>query len=201
MTISAVFFDVGGVLLTNGWDRHCRRRVVDQFGVDWEEFRDRHDFVAEYFETGKMELEEYLTRTLFYRPREFTREEFVAAMKAASQELPGSLDVVRDLHDTGVFLATLNNESRELNEHRIETFGLRSLFNVFLSSCYLGVKKPEAPIYRMAMELTQRQPAEVVFVDDRDLNIECALDQGMRGIHFGSPHQLRQELVELGLLA
>ena len=154
MTISAVFFDVGGVLLTNGWDRHRRRRVIDQFGIDWEEFRDRHDFVAEYFETGKMELEEYLARTLFYRSRDFTPEEFVAAMKAASQELPGSLDVVRDLHDTGMFLATLNNESRELNEHRIDTFGLRTWFSVFLSSCYLGV----VPVNRPREERVRQKP-------------------------------------------
>ena len=200
MEISAVFFDVGGVLLTNGWDRHGRRQVIDQFGLDWEEFRDRHDFVAEYFETGRMTLDEYLHRTVFYRERPFAQTDFESAMKAASEELPGSLDVVRELHDRGIFLATLNNESRELNEHRIAEFGLRSLFNVFLSSCYLGVKKPDAPIYRMALELTQRSTGEVLFVDDRDLNIECAIDVGMHGIHFDSPEQLRQELVEHGLL-
>ena len=200
MAITTVFFDVGGVLLTNGWDRHCRRHVIDEFGADWEEFRDRHEFVAQYFETGKMNLDEYLERTLFYRNRDFTRSDFVTAMKAASMEIPGSLDVVRQLAKTGLFLATLNNESRELNEHRIDTFGLRSLFSVFLSSCYLGFKKPEAPIYRMAMELTQRSPGEVLFVDDRKLNLECAIDQGMTGIEFTSAQQLRKELVRHGLL-
>lgn len=201
MVASAVFFDVGGVLLTNGWDRDARRSVVDHFELDWEEFRDRHDFVAQYFETGKMSLEEYLHRTVFYRDRGFSPGEFFEVMKAASQELPGSLDVVRELDVAGVFLATLNNESRELNEYRIDSFGLRRWFDVFLSSCYLGVKKPEPPIYRMATELTQRSPSEVVFVDDRDLNVECALDVGMDAIHFSSATQLRNALIERGLIA
>lgn len=200
MAISAVFFDVGGVLLTNGWDRDCRLRVIDRFGLDWNEFSDRHDFVAQYFETGQLTLEEYLHRTVFHRDRDFTPTELFDAMKEASRELPGSLDVVRELHATDVFLATLNNESRELNEHRIETFELRRWFQVFFSSCYLGVKKPERPIYRMAVELTQRRPADVLFIDDRELNVECAADLGMDTIHFSTVSHLRDELSQRGLL-
>ncbi len=200
MAISAVFFDVGGVLLTNGWDRHCRRRVVDRFDLDWEEFGDRHDVVAQYFETGKMRLDEYLHRTVFYRDRDFTPSEFFDVMKDASEELPGSLDLLRDLHATGVFLATLNNESRELNEHRIEVFGLQRWFQVFFSSCYLGVKRPEPPIYRMATELSHRRPSEVLFIDDRAINVECATDVGMDAIRFTSVAQLRTQLTERGLL-
>jgi len=197
---TSVFFDVGGVLLTNGWDRSCRRAVIDRFDLDWEEFRDRHEFVAQYFEIGKLTLDEYLNRTIFYRERPFSRDAIVTAMKGLSQEIPGSLDIVRKLKTNGVYLATLNNESRELNEHRIESFGLRELFDVFLSSCYLGVKKPEAPMYEMAFDITQRTPSEVLFVDDRTLNLECAADFGMQGLLFSSVEQLGHELTGFGLL-
>lgn len=198
--VTTVFFDVGGVLLTNGWDRHSRRATIDAFELDWEEFRDRHDFVAHDFEIGRMDLDQYLRRTVFYRERRFPPEEFVALMKAQSAELPGSLDVVAELSAAGITLATLNNESRELNEHRIEKFGLQRYFTVFLSSCYLGVKKPEAAIYRLAFQLTQRRPEECLFVDDRSLNLECALDEGLGGIRFESAEQLRAEFVSLGVL-
>lgn len=198
--VTTVFFDIGGVLLTNGWDRHSRRAVVDGFGLDWEEFRDRHDFVSQAFEVGEMSLDEYLRRTVFYRRRDFSEADFVTAMKAQSQPLPGTLDVVADLAAAGVFLATLNNESRELNEYRIETFGLDAYFAVFLSSCYLGVKKPDAVIYRMALDICHCAPEESLFVDDRALNLECAVDYGMRTTHFQSADQLRTELTALGVL-
>ena len=198
--ITTVFFDVGGVLLTNGWDRHCRRTVIDAFGLDWEEFRDRHDFVAHDFEIGQIDIHEYLTRTIFYRARDFTEEEFITTMKAQSKELDGSLDIVEELSQAGILLATLNNESRELNEHRIDTFGLRRWFQVFLSSCYLGVKKPEAAIYRLAFQITQRTPEECLFIDDRSLNLECALDEGLEGVRFESAGQLRAELISRALL-
>ncbi len=121
-------------------------------------------------------------------------------MRSLSQELPGSLDLVRKLRSNGVFLATLNNESRELNDHRIAAFGLHELFDVFLSSCYLGTKKPEAGIYRMALDITQRDPQDVIFVDDRSLNLECAADAGVHGVLFSSLDQLEHDLRGFGLL-
>lgn len=197
--ITTIFFDVGGVLLTNGWDRGARRSAVDHFGLDWEEFQDRHDFVADAFETGEMLRTDYLNRTVFYRDRDFTRDEFVAFMERQSQSLPG-LDLAAALADE-YWLATLNNESRELNDYRIATFGLRDHFRLFLSSCYVGVKKPEARIYELALEITQKEPGECVFVDDRDLNLECAASAGMTGIHFTGVEELRRELAGLGVTA
>ena len=120
-------------------------------------------------------------------------------MKAQSQALPGTLDVLADLRDAGYLLVTLNNESRALNEHRIERFRLRDYFTVFLSSCYLGVKKPEPEIYRLAFQLTQRRRSECLFIDDRDLNLECALDEGLLGVRFESADQLRGALHDKGL--
>jgi len=198
--IATVFFDLGGVLLTNGWDRHSRRRCVESFGLDYEEFRDRHEFVADAFETGRMTIDEYLERTVFYREREFTAAAFREGMAAESQAFPDALAVVGELAASGDYLlATLNNESRELNQARIDRFNLRQYFSVFFSSGFLGVKKPDRAIFRLALQITQRSPDECVFVDDRDLNLESAVTEGMHTIHYRDPSQLRDELAGLGI--
>jgi putative hydrolase of the HAD superfamily len=198
--IRTIFFDIGGVILTNGWDRHQRRATVEQFQLDYDEFQDRHDFVAHDFETGRLDLEEYMTRTVFYRERSFSREEFAAAIFARSSELPGSMDFLDELTNTGLQLASLNNESREINEHRIRTFALNERLSLFLSSCYLGVKKPGAAIYELALRITQRHPDECVFIDDRALNLECAADVGMDGVLFTGIDDLRRQLAERGVI-
>ena len=196
-----VFFDVGGVLGTNGWDRATRQRAAAEFGFDWEEFQDRHDFVSHDFEIGRLGLDQYLDRTLFYRQRTFGPDEFMAFMKAQSEPFLDSLEVVAELaaSNTAV-LASLNNESRELNDHRIRLFGLDEYFSMFLSSCYLGVSKPEPEIYRMAADITQRQPSECLFIDDRELNLECATLEGMQTHLFTTAAAMRARLVDLGLL-
>lgn len=198
--ITTLFFDVGGVILTNGWDTQSRQACIAAFDLDWDEFNDRHTYVAGEFETGRLSLDGYLDRTVFYRPREFDKPEFITAMQSQSQRLPATLELINEIAP-GRFLATLNNESRELNEHRIDTFGLRDAFDVFLSSCYLGVKKPDARIYEMALELTQSEPAACVFVDDRAINLECAHLLGINGILFQDAAQLRRDLEELGVTA
>ncbi len=198
--IKVLFFDVGGVLLTNGWDRASRRAAVERFGLDWEEFQDRHDFVAADFETGKLTLDDYLDRTVFYQERGFSRDDFRDFMFAQSEAKPESLAVLEQLSASGDYLlATLNNESRELNEHRIKTFGLDRHFSMFLSSCYLGLRKPEAEIFRVAVDLTQARPDECVFIDDRALNLECSTRAGIRSLHFLGPAALRASLRELGV--
>lgn len=201
MGVTALFFDVGGVLGTNGWDRQARRQAVERFGLDWEEFADRHEFVVADLETGKIGFDEYLERTVFYRPRDFLPEHFREFVWSRSRPHPPALAFVDRLAATGAYLlATLNNESRELNEHRIELFGLRERFSVFFSSCYLGIRKPEAEIYRLAMDVTNRSPAECLFVDDRLLNTECALLVGMDAIHFdGDVDRLAEELRARGV--
>ena len=200
--IKVLFFDIGGLLLSDGWDRHARRRASGQFDLDWEDFQDRHDFVSPEFETGALTITEYLRRTIFYRERRFSEEEFFAFMKAQSEPYPESLRLVRELSTTGRYLlATLNNESRELNDHRIKEFGLRDHFSLFLSSCYLGVKKPDEAIYKLAIDVTGYDPDQCVFVDDRKLNLECADLAGIRPIHFQSADRLRASLGELGVAA
>ncbi|RMG55051.1 MAG: HAD family phosphatase [Acidobacteria bacterium] len=198
--ITALFWDVGGVLLTNGWDRASRHRAAEQFHLDWEDFQDRHELVIADFETGRLTLEEYLERTIFHRPRRFTREEFTAFMWAQSQPIRETLAIVERLARSGRYLlATLNNESLELNEYRIERFGLRNLFALFFSSCFLGVRKPDRAIYQIVLRVTQRTPEECLFIDDRALNLECARQLGMRTIHYQNPQQLQRELRRHGV--
>jgi putative hydrolase of the HAD superfamily len=198
--ITAIFSDVGGVLGTNGWDRDDRREAVKKFALDRADFEERHELVVNAFEVGRITLDEYLDRTVFCCPRPFSREDFVAFMKSQSQAYASSLDLFRRLAATGsYFLATLNNESFELNLYRIQAFGLRQCFSVFLSSCFLGVKKPDAAIYRVALRLTQRTPEESLFIDDRALNIEAARACGMNTIQCLDPADLEQQVRAAGI--
>lgn len=198
--ITALFWDVGGVLLSNGWDHTARRRAVEKFKLDGEDFEDRHDLVISRFETGHLTLERYLERTIFYRSRNFSKEDFRDFMFAQSQAVEGSLDLVARLAHSGKYLlATLNNESRELNLHRIERFGLRKDFKVFFSSCFLGVKKPDDEIFRLALDLSQRAPEECIFIDDRALNLECAGRSGLHTLHFKNAAKLENDLRAAGL--
>jgi putative hydrolase of the HAD superfamily len=199
--VTALFWDVGGVILSNGWDHPDRSKAVKKFGLDWEEFEDRHEVASAAFETGQITLDTYLQRTVFYRKRDFTREEFTNFIFSQSQELPESRAVLRDVAAAGKYLlAAVNNEGRELNEHRIRTFHLRRELKAFFSSCYLGIRKPDEGIYRLALQVTQRDPAECLFIDDRELNLEGARQLQMRTIHFQDAAQLRQDLAENGVI-
>ena len=150
--ITAIFWDVGGVLLTNAWDRDQRRRTLEHFKLDEAEFHDRHDMLVSSFERGKITLKEYLERTVFYRPRSFTPQEFESFMFSMSQELDGSLELARGIAHSGKYLmSTINNESGDLNLYRIQTFKLREIFSFFVSSCYVGLRKPEEGIYKLAL--------------------------------------------------
>jgi putative hydrolase of the HAD superfamily len=198
--ITTMFWDIGGVILTNGWGADARRRAAELFHLDWEEFQDRHDLSFPAFDTGHISLDEYLNRTLFYRPRAFTREEFVAFMFAQSKEYPESRAVLDTVARSGkYFLGTINNEPLELNEYRIKAFDLRRDFQVFFSSCYLHTRKPEEMIFRIALEVTQRPAGESVFIDDRPLNLENPRKLGMKTIHYQNAEQLRAELKKCGV--
>ena len=199
-TITTLFFDIGGVILTNGWDRDARREAAQTFELDWEDFQDRHDLSFPAFDAGQITLNQYLDRTLFYRARSFTREEFTAFMFAQSREYPDTRAVLTALSQSGKYLlAAINNEPLELNQYRIEAFHLRKDFQSFFSSCYLNARKPEEAIYRIALEVTQRVPEQCVFVDDRALNLETPRRLGMNVIHHQNAPQLREDLKSLGI--
>lgn len=196
--ITALFWDMGGVSLTNGWDRDSRRKAVEKFHLDWDEFEDRHELVLNGFECGEIGLDQYLHRTVFYKERPYSREEFKQFMFEQSQPFPESLAVLKRLADTGRYLmAALNNESLEINDYRIHKFDLRQYYDIFLSSCYMGMRKPNPALYRLALKITQREPAECVMIDDRNLNLECARELGLNTIQFQNPAQLQQELARL----
>lgn len=198
--INTIFFDLGGVILTNGWDRDSRRQAAQAFQLDWEDFQDRHDLAFPAFDAGLSTLNQYLDRTLFYRPRSFTREEFTAFMFAQSKEYPETRAILSALARTGKYLiGAINNEPLELNQYRIEAFQLRQDFQVFFSSCYLNARKPEETIYRIALQVTQRAPESCVFIDDRALNLENPRRLGMNVIHHQNAPQLRQDLQSLGI--
>jgi putative hydrolase of the HAD superfamily len=198
--ITTLFWDIGGVIMSNGWDTAARRRAVEMFHLDWEEFHDRHDLSFPAFDSGLISISEYLNRTLFYRPRPFTREEFIAFMFAQSKEYPESRAILDQLARQGkYFIGSINNEPLELNEYRIAAFHLRRDFQVFFSSCYLHTRKPEEMIYRIALEVTQRPAEECVFIDDRPLNLENPRKLGIKTIHYEGAEQLRTELKNLGV--
>lgn len=201
--IGAILFDVGGVLLTNGWDYAERARVLAHFGLDPDSYDQRHEEANDAWEKGLITTEEFLRRTVFFEPRPFTPAEFLERMKAQSRELnqgAGAMPTLKRLRASGAMkLATLNNEARELNEFRIERFELRRYFDVFLSSCYLGLRKPDPRIFQLALDVLQRRPEEVAFVDDRQPNCDVAQSLGIHGICYRNETQLVEQLVRLGV--
>ena len=198
--IRAIFWDVGGVLLSNAWDQPQRESALAKFGLNRAEFSSRHDMVVSSFERGKLSLDEYLHCTVFYQARPFTLQAFKQYMFSLSQPRPEVLQIAKGLKQSCRYrMATINNESRELNQFRIESFGLAAIFDFFVSSCFVGLRKPEDGIYRLALDLAQVPPDECCFVDDRPLNVEAAARFGMHAIRMECPAQLIHQLEMLGV--
>ena len=198
--VTAIFWDIGGVILTNGWDRPGRREAAAKFSLDADDFEDRHELANPAFETGHATLDQYLERTVFYCKRAFTPREFKEFMYSRSSEIPDSRALVDQLAASGRYLTgAINNEGAEINEYRIERFALRRTFASFFSSCYVGLRKPNPAIFELALKVTQRAPGECVFVDDRAMNVESALKLGMDTIVYQDARQLAQELLARGI--
>lgn len=200
MSISVLLWDVGGVILSNAWDREERAGALTQFSLDPVEFQERHEMVVSSFERGKITLNEYLDRTVFYHPRPYTREAFKQYMFSRSQPHSEVLAMLRKLRSQGKYLmSTLNNESTELNLYRIEHFRLREIFDLFISSCFVALRKPEEAIYRLALDITQRPPEQCCFIDDRALNLEGARRLGMHTVEMQGLDELNRQLQQLGV--
>jgi putative hydrolase of the HAD superfamily len=198
--IKALFWDIGGVLLSNAWDHTQREQAIEKFGLERAAFSERHELVFSSFERGKISLDEYLDRTVFYCVRPFTRDEFKRYMESLSTPDEASLAFAKGLAESGKYLmGTINNESRELNWYRIERFGLRAIFRVFVSSCYVGLRKPEEAIYRLALDITQQAAEQCCFIDDRALNLEVAKRLGMHTVEMHGAEQLRSDLKNFGV--
>ena len=197
---TALFVDIGGVLLTNGWDRSMRKRAAETFGLDSAEMDERHHLTFDTFEEGKLSLEEYLNRVVFYQKRPFSREEFRSFMFAQSQPYPEMMELIRSLKRRyGLRVAVISNEGRELTVYRIHKFRLVEFVDFFVSSCFVHFRKPDADIYRITLDIAQVSPAELVYIDDREMFVEVAQGLGIRGIHHVSYESTRNALAELGL--
>lgn len=196
--IRILFWDVGGVLLTNAWDHEERDRATERFRLPKADFETRHKEAVAVFEEGKLSLDQYLERTVFYQPRTFSKDEFRSYMFSLSKPKPEVLECARGLA-AKCLMATINNESREMNDYRIRQFGLSQIFDLFVSSCYVGMRKPDEKIYRLALDLIQKAPDECCFIDDRLVNIEGATKVGMRTVLMRDPSQLKQDLQALGV--
>jgi putative hydrolase of the HAD superfamily len=196
--IRALFWDVGGVLLSNAWDHEERDLAVTQFLLDKTEFEARHREVIAGFEDGRISLDDYLERCVFYQPRTFMRADFKRYMFSLSKPKTGVLEIAKGLSGK-YFMATINNESLELNQYRIQTFGLVDYCELFVSSCFVAMRKPDERIYRLALDLSQHTPEECCFIDDRPANIAGAAKVGMRTVLMKDPVQLRRDLQALGV--
>jgi putative hydrolase of the HAD superfamily len=200
--ITTLFLDIGGVLLTNGWDRDARRRAADLFELDYAEMNERHHLTFDTYEEGKLTLDEYLARVVFHRERPFTPQAFREFMLAQSAPLSGAIEAFKKIKAANrLSVAALSNEGREITVYRIKTFGLRDLIDFFVCSCFVRVRKPDADIYRLALDIAQAEPAQSVYVDDRLLHVEVARSLGIRGIHHTGLEATLSKLAALGLSA
>jgi len=197
-----VLFDVGGVLLTNGWDHKERAAAVAEFKLDKQELETRHEKVAPAWERGEIGLSQYLDAAVFYEPRSFSRDQFFDFMLAQSLLLEdGAMGVLKEISGAnGCLVGALNNEARETNEFRFGKFDLRRYFKIALSSCYVGLRKPEPAMYRRALDILGSPPPRVLFIDDREENVAGAAAAGMKAIRFTGEVELWKELEKLGVV-
>lgn len=199
--IRAIYWDIGGVLLTNGWDHEERARVLAQFGIPREEYEARHEEPNDRWEKGELTDEEFLQETVFFKSRSFTAADFIGAIRAQSKWLPGGAkDIISALRQRNALkMAMLNNESGPLNDYRIATFGLAEYFDGFFCSAYIGIRKPDPRMFRAGTEMLHMKPEECAFVDDRESNCAAAAEAGMHAIQYQSEAALRGALSGLGV--
>lgn len=199
--ISTIFFDVGGVLLSDGWDHVSRKKATEHFALDFDEFESKHAPLAGALDTSQISVNEYIDKTVFYKTRSFSKIDFYQFMKDQSIPDSDTLALAAGLAAQHKYLmGTINNESAELNTYRIEKFNLAATFTVFFSSGFIGLKKPEAPIFERALLITQKKAAETVFIDDREANLVAPRHLKMNTIHFENAQQLTKELADLGIV-
>jgi putative hydrolase of the HAD superfamily len=201
--VTALFLDIGGVMLTNGWDRRSREAAAKQFDLDLEDLNDRHRMTFDTYEAGKLNLDEYLKRAVFYKDRPFTIEAFKTFMYDQSVAYPEMIDLIKALKAKyKLKIAVVNNEGRELNEHRIRTFKLNEFVDFFISSCFVHFRKPDVDIWKVALDIAQVPKEGVVYIDDRNMFVQVAEGLGLRGITHNNKNvgQTRQALADMGLV-
>ncbi len=199
-SISTLFLDIGGVLLTNGWDHTMRQKAAKTFDLDYDEINERHHLTFDTYEVGKLNLYEYLERVIFYRERPFSLEEFRAFMFEQSQPYPEMIDLIKGLKDRyGLRTAAISNEGRELTVFRIQKFDLHKVIDFFVSSCFVHYRKPDEDIYRIALDIAQVAPDRAVYVEDRPMFVDVAQGLGIHGVLHKGTDTTRESLDTLGL--
>jgi putative hydrolase of the HAD superfamily len=198
--ITTLFLDIGGVLLTNGWDHHSRIRAADKFDLDYEEMNERHHLTFDTYEEGKLSLDDYLKRVVFYQKRSFSREAFKAFMYAQSEPFPEMIELMRGLKNQyGLQVAAVSNEGRELTVYRVQQFKLGTFIDFFISSRFVHYRKPDADMYRIALDIAQVHPEQVVYIDDRAMFVEVAQGLGIQGILHTDYRSTFAKLTSFGL--
>jgi putative hydrolase of the HAD superfamily len=200
--ITSLLLDIGGVLLTNGWDHYSRKKATERFDLDYEEMDERHHLTFDTYEEGKLSLDQYLNRVVFFRERTFTRDQFRGFMFDQSEPFTRMLAMIRALKSRyGLKIVAVSNEGRELTEHRIHTFALNDVIDVFISSCFVHFRKPDEEIYRLALDTAQIRAQEALYIDDRLMFVQVAESMGIRGLHHQDYESTRGQLAALGLEA
>jgi putative hydrolase of the HAD superfamily len=179
--LKALFLDIGGVLLTNGWGHESRQKAAAIFDFDYDEMNHLHEFIFNIYEIGKITLDEYLNTVLFYKPRAFTKEDFISFMYSESKQLPHMLEWLVNWKGTqdNVKIISINNEGKELNDYRIKKFGLHRCFDAFISSSEVGMRKPDPGIFKLALGIAQVSTQECLYFDDRPMLVEAAKKLGL----------------------
>ena len=198
--ITTLFVDVGGVLLTNGWDHHARRRAAKNFKLPWAEMEERHRLVFETHEEGKLTFEEYLGWVVFYQRRSFTRAQFRRFMFTQSKPYSKMIDLVAQLKiQYGLKIAVVSNESREVNAYRIREFKLDRFVDTFVSSCFVHIRKPDVEIFRLALDIAQAPVQQVVYIENTPMFVQIAEGLGIRSILHTDYKSTCTKLASFGL--
>jgi putative hydrolase of the HAD superfamily len=198
--ITCVFLDIGGVLLTDGWDHNARKRAATNFNLEFAEMEDRHHLIFDTYELGKLTIEEYLSRVVFYEERPFTPAQFRKFMFAQSKPYPKMIELVRRLKARhGLKVAVVSNEARELNSYRIRKFKLDGFVDSFISSCFVHLRKPDVDIFRVALDIAQVPANQVVYIENILMFVQVAEGLGIRGICHTDYKSTCAKLASFGL--
>jgi putative hydrolase of the HAD superfamily len=184
--LKILFFDVGGILLSNGWGHEAREEAAKRFKLDYAEVNALHNFIFNVYEIGSVTLDEYLDTVIFNHPRDFVREDFKEFIFSTSVELPMLQFLKEWKKDCGFRIISLNNEGKELNDYRVRKFKLHECFDAFVSSCEVKMRKPDPGIWQLAMGIAQASPQQCVYFDDRKMFVDTAQKLGIRSFQHTS---------------
>ncbi|MFC2049367.1 HAD family hydrolase [Chlamydiota bacterium] len=182
--IQALFLDIGGVLLTNGWDHALRKATAEAFQVDYDEMDSRHQLIFDTYETGKMTFDEYLKKVIFFVDRPYSMQDVKQYIFGAAKPYEDMIALVKEVKERhNLKVGVVSNEGRELAVDRIHRFNLPSFVDFFVVSSFVHFRKPDPDIYHLAIDVVQVPPSKIAYIDDRKLLIEVGKGLGLQGIH------------------